>query len=286
MTRFPEFLIKEESRYGVTLALAENPRYFKPHRHGNIEFSFIVAGKGHEIINGIRYDLKPGAFSLLLPHHIHQIYSEPDSPLQFYLGSISLSVFMSSEADGYGLGSLLYEGDTPLDPNVIFEPDESLYIKAIFDTMHRELSSASDRWSPMLVKSKLLEAIALFDRKRCASLDVSSSRNLRSKNRTVWNVLYDIHTNFNSELSLGMLAEKYHINKTYLSEQFKINTGTNFVDLLNEVRIQHACSMLLGTGMSVADIAIEVGYASYNSFARIFRRTKGMSPTAYRQQYT
>ncbi|MUT65135.1 helix-turn-helix domain-containing protein [Paenibacillus sp. NEAU-GSW1] len=42
--------------------------------------------------------------------------------------------------------------------------------------------------------------------------------------------------------------------------------------------------MLVSTEMSVAEIALEVGYGSYKTFSRIFHKKKGIVPKDYRKQ--
>jgi AraC-like DNA-binding protein len=41
---------------------------------------------------------------------------------------------------------------------------------------------------------------------------------------------------------------------------------------------------MLAAGMPVTTIALELGYATASSFIRLFRRTFGATPSAYRQR--
>ena len=49
-----------------------------------------------------------------------------------------------------------------------------------------------------------------------------------------------------------------------------------------KTRISHASRLLIETGMSVADVALEAGYADQSAFTRQFRRSTGLSPSEYR----
>ncbi|PYI55639.1 helix-turn-helix transcriptional regulator [Paenibacillus flagellatus] len=69
------------------------------------------------------------------------------------------------------------------------------------------------------------------------------------------------------------------------TSKFKRHTSLIFVQFLHEVRIRHACSLLVCTDMSVFDIAIEVGFGSYPSFLRIFLELNGVAPGEYRKHY-
>lgn len=50
-----------------------------------------------------------------------------------------------------------------------------------------------------------------------------------------------------------------------------------------KTRISHASRLLIETGMPVADVALEAGYADQSAFTRQFRRSTGLSPTEHRQ---
>lgn len=60
--------------------------------------------------------------------------------------------------------------------------------------------------------------------------------------------------------------------------------GTSFRELLDEVRLMLAEEML-GTGrIKLGEIALRLGYAEPASFTHAFKRWKGVSPAAYREQ--
>lgn len=48
-------------------------------------------------------------------------------------------------------------------------------------------------------------------------------------------------------------------------------------------RISHASAELVDTDKSIADVALEAGYADQSSFTRQFRRSTGLSPSEYRK---
>lgn len=56
--------------------------------------------------------------------------------------------------------------------------------------------------------------------------------------------------------------------------------GTRFRRLLDEERAAEACRLLLA-GRTVAETALEVGYAEQSAFTRAFRRWTGQTPTAW-----
>lgn len=70
-----------------------------------------------------------------------------------------------------------------------------------------------------------------------------------------------------------------------ISSGFKRLTGENYLTYLHGIRIKNACSLLrTAHTLSVMDIALEVGYNSYETFARVFRRQMGVTAMGYRKK--
>ena len=87
----------------------------------------------------------------------------------------------------------------------------------------------------------------------------------------------------NSATALEDVAKKFNLSRSYLSKKFKSVTGFGFKEYIINVRIQHACELLLNTNKSITDIAFECGFNDSNYFGDAFRRTKGISPNKYRK---
>jgi YesN/AraC family two-component response regulator len=89
-----------------------------------------------------------------------------------------------------------------------------------------------------------------------------------------------------SELCLESVADTFGISKGYLSQFFKEQTGINFSDYLENVRMNRAKQFLVQSDMSVNEIAVQVGYSSSNTFCRAFKRLYGISTTEYRRSHS
>lgn len=68
----------------------------------------------------------------------------------------------------------------------------------------------------------------------------------------------------------------------YFSRQIKTATGRTFLDFLTDYRIEKAKHRLKYTEMSVNEVGRSVGYPDSNYFTKVFKRTAGCTPTAYR----
>jgi len=64
---------------------------------------------------------------------------------------------------------------------------------------------------------------------------------------------------------------------------FKSVYGTSIAAHLKEHRLEKASQLLRETGLSVAEIARQVGYESQSKFTAAFKEQYGLLPTAYRR---
>ncbi|RRJ63197.1 response regulator [Paenibacillus oralis] len=86
------------------------------------------------------------------------------------------------------------------------------------------------------------------------------------------------------DLRLQTLAERVHLNPSYLSQLFKQEEGGNLSDYIAETRIRRACKLLETTKLKVYDIARLSGYQSPKHFMLVFKQHTGMTPGTYRER--
>ena len=85
------------------------------------------------------------------------------------------------------------------------------------------------------------------------------------------------------DISLTSLAEQYNLSETYLSVQFKEQIGENFYNYLQTMRINKAIELLANTKLTIHEISERVGYYSYNTFSKAFKRKTGVNAGDYRR---
>ncbi len=88
--------------------------------------------------------------------------------------------------------------------------------------------------------------------------------------------------NYFQELSLTGIAEEMGVNPNYLSRSFSKEYGDSLISYINTVRLQAAASLLKNTNLKNYEIAERVGYQNVEYFARVFKKTMGVTPGEYR----
>jgi AraC-like DNA-binding protein len=88
---------------------------------------------------------------------------------------------------------------------------------------------------------------------------------------------------FTRKLSLEKAAALIHLSESAFCKFFKRTSGKTFSDYTNDIRIAHACYLLIETDKPVNVIATESGFESLTYFNRIFLKKKNLKPSAYRR---
>ena len=94
-----------------------------------------------------------------------------------------------------------------------------------------------------------------------------------------------INAHYQRELTLDEVANFVGFNRYYFSRSFKIQTGYTFKDYLSQKRVQAAMELLMHTKKPMHEVAEESGFGSIATFNRVFRDSKGCTPTQYRTIY-
>lgn len=91
-----------------------------------------------------------------------------------------------------------------------------------------------------------------------------------------------IEENLAGDISLPQIAQAAGLSPFHFARQFKATVGVPPHAYLLERRIERARQLLTGTSLSIAEIAIRVGFANQSHLTRHFRRLTGTTPARFR----
>lgn len=90
---------------------------------------------------------------------------------------------------------------------------------------------------------------------------------------------------YSEELLQADVAAKFQMSGPYFSQYFKEAFGVNYVQYLNNLRIEKAKILLVTTRRSTESIAEQVGIPNVNYFFRLFKKMEGCTIKEYRSQH-
>lgn len=95
-----------------------------------------------------------------------------------------------------------------------------------------------------------------------------------------------IDANYSRRVSVEDIAAAAHITSRYMYKLFVKHFGKAPLEVLTERRMECARYLLSTTGLSIDEIAKDVGYSNPNRFALVFREHHGMPPGRWRYIHT
>ena len=82
-------------------------------------------------------------------------------------------------------------------------------------------------------------------------------------------------------LTVTQIAEYFNCSVSHISRLYKSRTGHGILDAINYNRVHAAARIMQSESGTVKDIADRVGFSSIDSFIRVFKKYKGVTPGTY-----
>lgn len=254
-------------------------RYFEaqthPARsHTYFEWTWLVAGEATLKIAETVHPLQPGDFCLLPPTVNHVDVYNNETPgyqsvwFSYWPGVLHGAVF---NYEPVGRWSVPWHGFTTGAPE----------IGTILIELQRELAG-HEKYSREATQGLLLHLVALLIRAfEVAGGAAHVTWTGPMSGRVSYLVLRYLREHYREDISLDDVARAVYLSPNYMASTFKKETGQTISATLAQIRIEHAERMLMREGTPLQEIASAVGFNSLDRFTRVFRRIKGLPPSAY-----
>lgn len=256
--------------------------YFPAHSHDYVELVYVCSGTSRHVVNGTPIDLQQGELLFLSQSASHSV-------LPMEEGDIAVNFIVLPDFFTNILGALGTES-TPLRSFLVDclcgrnDGPGYLYFRV-----------ASEKTVQNLVENLLLllleggGAVRKMSQLTMTLLFLQLSERTQmlqsQEEETVLQVLRMVETEY-AGCNLAEIAQRLHYDLCWLSRQIKRKTGKTFTQLVQQKRLSQAAFLLENTQRNVADISLAVGYENISYFHRLFERTYGCSPGAYRRRAT
>ncbi|WP_256005091.1 AraC family transcriptional regulator [Pedobacter deserti] len=100
------------------------------------------------------------------------------------------------------------------------------------------------------------------------------------------NAIYNFSmTNFKRKIQMEEMAAVANISPNSFCRYFKSRTRKTYTQFISEIRVGHACKLLIENNMNVKQICYESGFHNFASFHKHFKLITGKSPLAYQKTY-
>jgi AraC-like DNA-binding protein len=90
--------------------------------------------------------------------------------------------------------------------------------------------------------------------------------------------------NYTKQVNLEELHQEIGVSYSHLTRQFCKEQGISPVQFLTHIRLEQGMKLLLGTNLSIDEIAEACGFSSANYFIKVYKKVLHTTPGEYRRQ--
>ncbi len=252
------------------------------HWHHEFELNVVISGTGDIICNNQSFVVKAGDVVLIPPDTLHGAFPANGEHLFYDAFVFHHAMLGTSSRDRSSSQCIMpvVHGEQTYYPLI---DDRLQSYPMLFSCASEVLSFAKkdDANSDLMLKSRLLELFYLLSGEPSLQQNEERPSSLPGFIRTSLDYM---EQHLGEHLTIGAMAKRCHVSSSYYMSCFKRATGISTMEYLNQIRIRHACDLLLGeSSMSVADVALNCGFDNLSNFNRQFKKVVGRTPREYRR---
>jgi len=264
-----------------------DPRFARGwHYHPEFELTWIQASQGRRFVGDSIENYRRGDLVLLGPNLPHTWTSEPRTSqrapelhraivIQFGKSFLGDRFFESPEFEG--VAKLLDRAGRGL--------------RILGPTHHRVSEKMlrmrkQDRFERLMQLLGILETLAegRRDVRPICRTSVGEAP-LHGTRCRIDRIFAWLNEHYTGPINQGELARQVGLSPAGFSRFFRRATGTTFVQSVGELRISHACNLLIDTEHSILEVSLRSGFNNLSNFNRRFLLLKGMTPREYRRRH-
>jgi two-component system, response regulator YesN len=91
-----------------------------------------------------------------------------------------------------------------------------------------------------------------------------------------------LRTHFQEDINLQTIADRFFLNRDYISRKFKQEFNETITDYLTKIRIEKSKELLANPTKKIYEIAYQVGYQNEKYFSKVFKKQTRATPNEYR----
>ena len=252
------------------------------HWHPEAEIIFVEKGEYQVWIQRERYAGEGPALFFVGPEEIHSLELKRATVETALVYAPQMLEFASYDSLQHVILGPWMEGKLKFP--CALKPGDELWPQAV--CLYQEIWQASKirEAGPYLrLKAGLYRLFACFfegDQMIRTGADDEEAGNMDSLKK----VLEFVRQNYGRRIRVEEAAAVAGMNPQYFCRYFKKHTGRTVTEYINDVRISQASRLLAQTDDKILHIAVRCGYENAGYFISRFRRSRGVSPSEYREQ--
>jgi AraC-like DNA-binding protein/mannose-6-phosphate isomerase-like protein (cupin superfamily) len=255
------------------------------HRHDFIEIACVLQGECINYFPDQELRMIAGDICIIAPETRHAISVFEDECILYNI-LLRTSTFHTAFFGTLNDSGILAEFFTRLlyhtrnYPYLLFRTGEDPELSSCIQFAAREFRQDLPYRNRMM--TTIMEAFFIVLLRSHESQIVLPSYGAQTGNENVVQILKYMQDHY-ATVSLAELSSVFSYSQRQLQRIIKEATGIGFSDNLRKIKLLIAARLLRNTSMSVAEIAVDVGYDDVTGFRQAFKLYYNKTPSQYRQ---
>ena len=229
--------------------------FWQAHFHGNYELIYVLEGEVPVKLNGTEILLSCKEMLLISPYAVHSFLVGSDACAWVGVFSDDFVPYFSKNNEGLQFSKFTcsFGIDEFLKERLFVITDTDVYMR--MSCLYMVCSECLENALPM---------------------------NTKTDRKFMNNAIEYISREFENDITLKNLAERYGYEYHYCSSIFNRCFSMNFKSFLNIFRVERACELLGEDNLEITEIYESCGFSSIRNFNRVFKDVAGCTPSEYR----
>jgi AraC-like DNA-binding protein len=260
--------------------------YNQWHFHPEIELIYIHKGRGTRMIGADVSRFEPNELILIGSNLDHMWRCDPE----YFLEGTDLTAEVSiiyfhreflgdrffNSPDLKGISTLLEKAKRGIKITGAARSE----IKELIEKLHH--SKGTERVITLLT---ILDKVAATKEKQFINTLYQPVALEEAEANRLNEIFHHTLTHFQDKITLEEIAAVAHLSPKAFCRYFKSKTRKTYYGFLLEVRVTHACNLLLEKDAAVSEICYESGFNNLSNFNRYFKKITGKTPFEYKKEH-
>lgn len=256
------------------------------HFHPEYQLFMVLKGRGTQFIGDSIRPYREGEITFTGPNLPHLWKSDVEGK--------------KDSKDGYSEGIVIYFNGNFLGENLL-QKEEGIKLNQLFKKSLRgllvqgntayEVQKLMQNLLHLEGLESVLELLKILNLlSETKDMEVLASpgyiNSLKQGDTERMNTVYAyVMSHFRRKIALEELAELTNMTPTSFSRYFKVHANKTFSEFVSEIRIGHACKLLLEENMNASQACYASGFQTLSNFNKQFKGITNRTPIAYKQEF-
>ena len=257
------------------------------HFHPELELIYFLKSTGTRYVGNSIGSFNPGELYLIGSNVPHLFRNEKEYYENIGDGKAVDLIVVKFEKDFLGNGFLELAESQKI--HLLFHKAKRglKFSKAVTYLVHNHMVGlvGSKGLSSIIGLLKILDILSVSENYNTLCSEEIAHTFKKDEKERMAEIINYLTENFDKRIELKEVADIAHMTPNSFCRYFKKRTRKSFSQYLNEIRIRHACKLLIEGDKQISDVCYQSGFNTFTNFNRQFKMLMEMTPSDFMKKY-